>query len=192
MSEWAARLGLVFPDKARTDFDQFVDEVNNDNVEYLALRKQFDESKETKPTYEQISQERILDEANKNILVLKSLETILQERTQSYTTFFAAQGKYKPSFEIFQYCEGSLRQALDALFVFVEQVQYMPCMLADLDLYITSASDSAQKSAYTSVLSSAFFQVSLYVHLYLHLFSSDTLIVFLEICIPNIKEHSIF
>ena len=156
MSEWAARLGLVFPDKARADFDQFVDEVNNDNLEYLSLTKQFDESKETKPTYEQISQERILDEANKNILVLKSLETILQERTQSYTTFFAAQGKYKPSFEIFQYCEGSLRQALDALFVFVEQVQYMPCMLADLHLYRTSEFASAQKSACTSALLFAF------------------------------------
>ena len=122
MSEWAARLGIVFPDKARAEFDQFLDEVKGEQVEYLSLTKDFDELKETKPTYEQISQERILDEANKNLQVLKSLETILQERTQSYGTFFAAQGKYKPSFEIFQYCEGTLRQALDALFVFLEQV----------------------------------------------------------------------
>ena len=122
MSEWAARLGLVFPEKARADFDQFVEEVHNENVEYLSLKRQYDEFKETKPTYEQISQERILDEANKNIQVLKSFETILQERTQSYGAFFTAQGKYTPSFEIFQYCEGTLRQALDALFVFLEQV----------------------------------------------------------------------
>lgn len=122
MSEWAVRLGLVFPDRTRADFEQFIEEVNTENAEYLSLKKEHDEFRGTKPTYEQISQERILDEANKNIQVLKSFETILQERIQSYGTFFAAQGKYAPSFEIFQYCEGTLRQALDALFVFLEQV----------------------------------------------------------------------
>lgn len=122
MSEWASRLGLLFPDRTKVEIDPSADDVSNDNLQNLALKKDFDEVKETKPTYEQISQERILDEANKNIQILKSLETILQERTQSYSTFFAAQGKYKPSYEIFQYCEGTLRQALDALFVFLEQV----------------------------------------------------------------------
>ena len=122
MSEWAARLGLLFPDRARAEFDLFAEEVNSDNAQRLSFLQDFNEDKETKPSYEQISQERILDEANKNIQILKSLETILQERTQSYSTFFAAQGKDKSSFEIFQYCEGTLRQALDALFVFLEQV----------------------------------------------------------------------
>lgn len=124
MSEWAARLGLLFPDRARAEFDLFNEEVNSDNAQRLSFLQDFNEDKETKPSYEQISQERILDEANKNIQILKSLETILQERTQSYSTFFAAQGKDKSSFEIFQYCEGTLRQALDALFVFLEQVSY--------------------------------------------------------------------
>lgn len=122
MSEWASRLGLLFPDRAKVDAEIIADDVSSNNLQNLALRRDYDEVKETKPTYEQISQERILDEANKNIQILKSLETILQERTQSYGTFFAAQGKYKPSYEIFQYCEGTLRQALDALFVFLEQV----------------------------------------------------------------------
>jgi hypothetical protein len=130
MSEWASRLGLLFPDRAKADVDTTADEVNSGNLQNLALRKDYDEVKETKPTFEQISQERILDEANKNIQILKSLETILQERTQSYSTFFAAQGKYKPSYEIFQYCEGTLRQALDALFVFLEQVYSSPTALA--------------------------------------------------------------
>ena len=122
MSEWAARLGLLFPERTKVDFDLFVDETVKDRHHFLC-DKDYDEDKEVKPSYEQISQERILDEASKNIQILKSLETILQERTQSYSTFFAAQGKYKPSFEIFQYCEGTLRQALDALFVFLEQVR---------------------------------------------------------------------
>ena len=122
MSEWAARLGLLFPERAKIEFDLFVDETVREGHNFL-FDKDYDEDNELKPSYEQISQERILDEASKNIQILKSLETILQERTQSYSTFFAAQGKCKPSFEIFQYCEGTLRQALDALFVFLEQVR---------------------------------------------------------------------
>jgi hypothetical protein len=122
MSEWAARLGLLFPEKAKIDLELFVDETLKDGNHFL-FEKDYDEDEQIKPSYEQISQERILDEASKNIQILKSFETILQERTQSYSTFFAAQGKYKQSFEIFQYCEGTLRQALDALFVFLEQVR---------------------------------------------------------------------
>ena len=109
--------------RSHGDFDQFVQEVNNENVEYLSFRRELDAEKEVKPTFEQISQERILDEANKNIQVLKSLETILQERSQAFDTFLSAQAKYRSSFDIFQYCEGTLRQALDALFVFLEQVR---------------------------------------------------------------------
>jgi hypothetical protein len=103
------------------DFDLFIQEVNNENVEHLSFRRELDATKEVKPTFEQISQDRILDEANKNIQVLKSLETILQERSQAFETFLSAQARYKSSFDIFQYCEGTLRQSLDALFVFLEQ-----------------------------------------------------------------------
>jgi hypothetical protein len=123
MSEWAARLLQVFPEqKAKADLDIFLEELSNENVEFMSNRTDFDCVKEVQPTYEQLSQERILDEANKNIQVLKSLEMLLQERTQSFNMFFAAQAKYRPAFEIFQYCSGTLRQALDALFVFLEQV----------------------------------------------------------------------
>ena len=112
------------------DFDLFIQEVNNENVEHLSFRRELDAKKEVKPTFEQISQDRILDEANKNVQVLKSLETILQERSQAFEMFLSAQAKYKSSFDIFQYCEGSLRQSLDALFVFLEQV-HLPARSID-------------------------------------------------------------
>jgi hypothetical protein len=123
MSEWVSRLGasLLFVDKTKADFHQFVEEINNENIDFLSCKKEFNEVEETKPSYEQLSPERISDEASKNIQVLKSLETILEDRTQAYTTFFTVQGKNKTSFEIIQYCQGSQRQALDALFVYLEQ-----------------------------------------------------------------------
>jgi hypothetical protein len=120
MSEWAARL-LFPPEKPRADLDEFVQQVNNENVEYLSFKKEFDERKETKPSFEQVGQDRILEEANKNIKVLKSLETIIYERSQSFSALLAAQAKYKGPFDNFQYCEGTIRQSLDALFVFLEQ-----------------------------------------------------------------------
>ena len=90
MSEWATRL-LFPPEKPRADLDEFVQEVNNENVEYLSFKKDFDELKEIKPSFEQVSQDRILEEANKNLKVLKSLETIILERSQSFGAFLGAQ-----------------------------------------------------------------------------------------------------
>jgi hypothetical protein len=54
-------------------------------------------------------------------MVLKSLENIMQERMQAYTQFLNTLSKVKSSFEVFHYCSGSLRQALDSFFLFIEQ-----------------------------------------------------------------------
>ena len=72
-------------------------------------------------TFEQLSPDRINDECNKNLAMLKSLETIIQERIQSFAVFLASQSKIKTSFDVFRYTKGTLRQAFDALFVFTEQ-----------------------------------------------------------------------
>eukprot|EP01035_Chromulina_nebulosa_P020475 gene20475-26565_t len=110
MNEWASKFMSVLPNNnPKTDFNKFIKE------------KDFDEDIETRPTYEQISLELILDEANKNILLLKSLEYILTERVQAYQQFFNTLSKAKASFDVFQHCEGSLRQSLDSFYLFVEQ-----------------------------------------------------------------------
>jgi len=119
----ASRIGerLLFPDRNKADFKEFIEEVEKRDAEHLSFQKDLDEELECRPTFEQLDQERILDESNKNIQVMKSLGEILQDRMQSYNHFLTTLGKTKHSFEGFQYCDGTIRQALDALFVYVEK-----------------------------------------------------------------------
>jgi len=105
----------------RANLEQFLREVDHENTEHMSYQRDFDEEAECRPTFEQLSHERVVDEAGKNILVLKSFETILQERMKAFSDFGATLLKARGSFEVFQYSDGSLRQALDALFVFIEQ-----------------------------------------------------------------------
>ena len=41
MNEWASKLLSVFPDRTKTDFDQFITEVNNDQAEYMYYNVRF-------------------------------------------------------------------------------------------------------------------------------------------------------
>eukprot|EP01038_Epipyxis_sp_PR26KG_P012593 gene12593-16887_t len=120
MNEWAARLLSVFPERTKADLDQFLFEVNQDEAEQMYITKEFNADIECRPTFEQISQERVLEEANKNIAVLKALESVISERMNGLTGLNAALHKTKTGFETFDACEGSLRIALDSLFVMVD------------------------------------------------------------------------
>ena len=86
------------------------------------MQKDLDEDSECRPTYDQLSLDRILDEAQKNVASLKALETVMQER---YTGFNALQGsllKARAAFENFSHLEGTLKLAVDAFYIFSEQV----------------------------------------------------------------------
>ena len=48
---------------------------------------ELDSNNHLKASFEQLSAERICDESNKNLVMLKSLETIIQERVQSFAVF---------------------------------------------------------------------------------------------------------
>ena len=120
MQAIGALLGIE-SSKNRANLEQFLREVDVENTEHMSFQRDFDEELECRATFEQLSHERVVDEAGKNILILKSFETILQERMQSFAVFLTALSKARGSFEVFQYSDGSLRQALDALFVFTEQ-----------------------------------------------------------------------
>lgn len=74
------------------------------------------------PSYEQLSSERIIDQINRNLAILKSLEAILEERLQAFSQFFNTLNKTRVSFEAFQLADGSIKHALDAFFVYEEQV----------------------------------------------------------------------
>jgi hypothetical protein len=123
MNEWASKIMNNFSSNGtRAEFDKYMLEVRNQNLEYMSYNKDFDEEAETRPTFEQVSQDLILEEANKNVMILKALENIMQERTQAYNQFLTTLSKSKSAFEVFNYCNGSLRQSLDSFFVFIEQV----------------------------------------------------------------------
>jgi len=147
MQAIGALLGIE-SSKNRANLEQFLREVDVENTEHMSFQRDFDEELECRATFEQLSHERVVDEAGKNILILKSFETILQERMQSFAVFLAALSKARGSFEVFQYSDGSLRQALDALFVFTEQELQqarLQQVLGDLRRKLSEVKVDAQK-----------------------------------------------
>ena len=76
---------------------------------------------ECMPTFEQISQQAILEEANRNIAVMNALEAVVQDRSNAYNSFLNNAGKSTIHSEIFQLAQGSTRHALDSLYVYIEQ-----------------------------------------------------------------------
>jgi hypothetical protein len=59
----------------------------------------------------------------KNIAMLKSLDSILQERQAGITALHTSLNKSRVNFEAFDNREGTLRIALDSFFVFTDQVR---------------------------------------------------------------------
>lgn len=86
------------------------------------LQKEYVEEVECRPTFEQVSQEKIIDEATKNLIVLKSLENIISERMNGFNAMNTSVLKARPSFESFEHSDCTIKLALDSLFIFVEQV----------------------------------------------------------------------
>ena len=122
--EWASSLLEASPSSNSAQLDQFLDEVNRSNAEHLYFHQEVDhafELEECQPTYEQLLQSSINAEANRNVMILKSFETILQERIQAHERFLGGFSKTSSIFEHLQSCDGSMRQAYDSLYVFVEQ-----------------------------------------------------------------------
>lgn len=77
---------------------------------------------ECRPTFDQLSMDRIFDETQRNILTMKSLETILYERHNGYSALNSSLLKARAAFEGFETTEGTLKLAADAFYIFSEQV----------------------------------------------------------------------
>jgi hypothetical protein len=60
-------------------------------------------------------------ESNRNMLILKSVDYILQERLSSFNSWIASLKKSRSSFDSFQYSDGTIREALDHFFYFIEE-----------------------------------------------------------------------
>jgi len=88
----------------------------------MYFNKEFDPEVECRPTFEQLSHERIVNEANKNINILKALENILSDRMAGYNSLHTTLTKTSSSHGLLENVDGTLKVALDSLFVFTEQV----------------------------------------------------------------------
>ena len=67
----------------RPNLEEFLHEVSTENTEHLFFHRKVDEKfqqQETKPSFEQLSQNSITNEASRNIKILRAFEIILQER----------------------------------------------------------------------------------------------------------------
>lgn len=123
VESWSSPVKFLFTgERHKEELAKWIEEINEENAEFMSYKKEF-EVVDLNPTYQQLSQDRIDDQSAKNILMLKSFEHVLEERLFAFNKFLDSLSKTKTSFDAFQSSEGSLRQALDALFVFIEQVR---------------------------------------------------------------------
>ncbi len=88
----------------------------------MYFQKEIDMEYECRPTYEQLSLDRIIDEANRNMNALKSLENLITERITGFSAFAANITKYRNFAESFENNEGSLRVSIDSFCYFIDQV----------------------------------------------------------------------
>lgn len=113
MNEWATRfiserVGSLVGEKNREkDFSKFLQKVNDENDEHMSLQHEFDEEAEMRPSYDQLSYDRIVDEANKNISIMRLLENIIQDRVQAHGAFNASLSKSTLVSENFQSLGGT-------------------------------------------------------------------------------------
>jgi len=128
VESWASPVKFLFNERPKEELAKFIEEINEENAEFMSYKKEF-EGGDLNPTYQQLAQDRIDDQSNKNIMMLKSFEHVLEERLFAFNKFLDSLSKTKTSFDAFQSSEGSLRQALDALFVFIEQVPQPACIV---------------------------------------------------------------
>ncbi|KAJ1432479.1 hypothetical protein B484DRAFT_29079 [Ochromonadaceae sp. CCMP2298] len=88
----------------------------------MYYQKEYDADIECRPSFEQISHDRILHEAGKNLSILKALENVVTDRLNGFNAFSASRSR-PPSYELLENVGGSLRLGLDSLFVYAEQEQ---------------------------------------------------------------------
>lgn len=77
------------------------------------------------PSFEQISQQRIIFEVEKSLNLLKTIELLLQDRSQCFSTFLLNKDKFKLPTEDndnILFPEASLNIAMNSMFGYLEQV----------------------------------------------------------------------
>jgi hypothetical protein len=148
---WTAK--FLFGSQGESDFQSFVDQIHEENTEFMSFQVQYlviffitdrlihilqgsaeQQEDTTKVSFEQLSESRILNEVQINLHLLKSFENMLADRYHAYTMYFNSVGKSHMAFDTAEksIVGGSLGFALDAFFVFIEQVYNSPLIMYKL------------------------------------------------------------
>lgn len=109
----------------------------------MYFHKEYDAEVECRPTFDQLSHERIINEANKNVNTLKALENIVGDRMTGFAALHNTLLKTAASYELLENVDGTLKVALDSLFVFTEQV--LPCAHSHNSCHIAELFSSSLK-----------------------------------------------
>ena len=111
-----------------------------------------DENYTSKPSFEQVSQDKILEELNKDILHMKTFESILHDRGYSSQLYLQALTKSKPALEVLQQIEGksSLKKVLEAFANYNDQVLLLSfCIMYAFMLFCVGFESNEANTAFT-------------------------------------------
>lgn len=108
-------------DRFKADIESYKQEVDIIDSEHLSFQREWDEEEECRPTFEQLHHDDIICELELNLKIIKSLESLVAERVNAFNSYLNGLMKAKPAFDEFQYCDGTIKQALDTLYLFVDQ-----------------------------------------------------------------------
>lgn len=87
----------------------------------MYFQKEIDIEYECRPTYEQLSIERIIDEANRNINGIKALENLINERLAGLGAFANTITKYRGFAEAFDNNDGTLKISIEPFCQYLDQ-----------------------------------------------------------------------
>jgi hypothetical protein len=114
----------------------------------MYIQKDIDIEFECRPTYEQLSIDRIVDEANRNMNAIKALENLINERLAGLGAFANCVTKYRSFAEVFDSNEGTLKLSVENFCMFLDQEIHhsrQQIFLGDLKRSLTEMRGDAQR-----------------------------------------------
>jgi len=89
-------------------------------------QREYNDDRETRPSFDQISLRRIHDELSKDIALLKHFEVLLNDRMTAQNLYISSMGpKLKKPSELSLLPDAGINTTIDSLYNYLEQVSYL-------------------------------------------------------------------
>jgi hypothetical protein len=89
-------------------------------------QREYNDDRETRPSFDQISIRRIHDELSKDIALLKHFEVLLNDRMTAQNLYITSMGpKLKKPSELSLLPDAGINTTIDSLYNYLEQVSYL-------------------------------------------------------------------